>query len=137
VTLKLSNVAAIAAVAGLVTAMGASPLLRIYNGTVPTDADTALSGNTLLAELAMSATPFPAAIDGNPNAIATANAISSDTSADATGTATFFRIYKADGTTCVLQGAVGTSGQQLNLNSTSIVANETVSVSSLTLTMPE
>ena len=136
-TLKLSNAVAIVACNAIAAAMGASPLLRIYSGTPPADADAALAGNTLLAELPMSATPFGNAVDGNPNAIATANAISSDTAADATGTATFFRIFKADGTTVVLQGAVGTSGSQLNLNSTSIVADEVVSISSLSMTMPE
>jgi hypothetical protein len=112
------------------TYMGASPLLRIYSGTVPTTADTALSGNTLLAELTFSATPFPAASSG----AMTANAITQDSSADATGTATFFRILKSDGTTVVLQGSVGTSGADLNLVTTSIVATQPVSVSSLVIT---
>lgn len=114
----------------ITTACGTSPLLRIYSGTAPTNVRTALSGNTLLAELAMSATPFPAA--SAPTL--TANAISSDTSADATGTATFFRIYKSDGTTAVVQGTVSTSAADLNLNSTSITAGGTVAVSSLVIT---
>lgn len=113
--------------------LGASPLLRIYSGTAPADADAALSGNTLLAELAMSATPFAAAA-GTGTVTKTANAITSDASADATGTATFFRIYKSDGVTCRVQGSVGTSGADLNLNSTAITAGGTVAVSSLVIT---
>jgi hypothetical protein len=112
-----------------VTALANSGKLRIYSGTQPTDADTALSGNTLLAELVMNATAFAAASSGS----ASANAITSDSSADATGTATFFRLFKSDGTTVIMDGAVGTSGAQLNLNTTSIVTAAAVSVTSFTI----
>lgn len=112
------------------TACGSTPLLRIYDGTPPANAGTALSGNTKLAELSMSATPFPAASGGT----LTANAITTDASADATGTASFFRIYKSDGTTVIMQGTVGTSGADLNLNTVSIVAAGAVAVSSLVIT---
>lgn len=104
--------------------------LRIYSGTAPANADTALSGNTLLASPAMSATAF----GGATNGVATANSITTDSSADATGTATFFRVMESDGTTVVFQGSVGTSGAELNLSSVSIVATGTVAVSSLTYT---
>ena len=63
----------------------------------------------------------------------TLNAITSDTSADATGTATWFRIVTSGGT-FVVDGNVGTSGSDLNLNTTSIVAAATVAVSSFTIT---
>lgn len=114
----------------ITTRVGASPLLRIYDGTPPTNVRTALSGNTKLAELTMAASPFGAA--SAPTL--TAAAIASDTSADATGTASFFRIYKSDGTTAVVQGSVGTSGADLNLNSLSLVSGTTVAVSSLVIT---
>ena len=126
---SLTNAAASAA-ADAVTALANSGKLRIYSGTKPTNADTALSGNTLLAELTFGATAFGAASNG----VATANSITSDSSADATGTATFFRVFKSDGTTAVWDGTVGTSGCDLNLNSTSISSGAAVSVSSLTYT---
>lgn len=103
--------------------------LRIYSGTMPTDVNTALSGNTLLAELTFSNPAFGAASAG----VATASAITSDTSADATGTATFFRAVQGAGT-AVIQGSVGTSGSDMNLSSTSITSGGTVSVSSFTYT---
>lgn len=110
--------------------------VRIYSGTPPADADAALSGNTLLAELAMSNPAFGSAADSSPGATATASAISNDASADATGTATFFRIL--DGSNNVVaQGAVGTSGAELNLNTTSIVAGVIVSITSMTAFMAE
>lgn len=105
--------------------------LELYTGTQPATPDTALSGNTLLATLALSATAFGA----SSSATKTANAITSATAA-ATGTATFFRAYKSDATTAVIDGSVGTSGADLNLNTTSIVTGATVSVSSWTVSDP-
>ncbi len=105
--------------------------LRIYSGTQPATADTALAGNTLLAELTFAATSAPAAVAG----VLTFNAIGSDSSADATGTATFFRCFKADGTTAVMDGNVLTSTANLNLNSTAIQAGAAVSVSSFVHTV--
>jgi hypothetical protein len=113
----------------ITTRAGASAKLRIYSGTQPATGGTA---TTQLAELTCNATFAPAASGG----VLTLNAITQDSSADATGTATWFRIVKSDGTTFVLDGTVGTSGADLNLNSTSIVVGGTVSISSFTITAP-
>lgn len=110
--------------------------LIIYSGTPPSLVDTGLSGNTVLAQLAMSNPAFGAAADIAPGARATASAISDDTSADATGTATFFRILDRNNTPRI-QGSVGTSGAELNLNSVAIQSGALVQVTSLTVTMPE
>ena len=64
-----------------------------------------------------------------------ANAITQDSSADATGTAAFFRILNSAGTTTYAQGTVGTSGSDLNLNTTSIVLGGPISVTSLTISI--
>lgn len=111
----------------ITTFTGNAGLLRIYDGSRPATGGTA---TTLLAELTLGS-PFAA---GAAAGVLTANAITGDTSANATGTATWFRIVKSDGTTHVLDGSVGTSGQDLNLTSTSIVATEPVNVTSLTIT---
>lgn len=105
--------------------------LRIYSGTQPATADTALSGNTLLAELAFAATSAPAAVAG----VLTFNAIGQDSSADATGTATFYRCFEADGTSVVMDGNIATSAANLNLNSVAIQAGAAVSVSSFVHTV--
>jgi hypothetical protein len=105
-------------------------LLRIYTGTRPTDADTALSGNTLLATLTLNATSFGAASAG----VLTANAITSDSSADATGTATFARLWESDGTTPVADFSLATSGSEVTVNSTSVVSGAVVSCSAMTIT---
>lgn len=107
-------------------AIGASGLLRIYDGTRPATGGTA---TTLLAELALSATSAPAASGG----VLTFNAITSDPSANATGTATWFRITTSGGT-AVIDGSVGTSGADINFNSVSFVSGATIAVSSLTIT---
>lgn len=106
---------------------GASALLRIYDGSRPATGGTA---TTLLAELTCNAT-FAA---GASSGVLTLNAITADPSANATGTATWFRIVQSDGTTHVFDGSVSTSGSDLNLNTTSIVAGANVSITSATIT---
>jgi hypothetical protein len=105
--------------------------LRIYSGTQPATADTALSGNTLLAELRFAATSAAAASAG----VLTFSAITSDTSADATGTAAFYRALKSDGTSVVMDGSVGTSSADLVLNSTAIQSGAQVDVTSFAVTV--
>jgi hypothetical protein len=111
----------------ITTAAGGSAKLRIYNGTRPATGGTA---TTLLAELTCNATFAPAASGG----VLTLNSITADSAADATGTATWARIVKSDGTTFVLDCSVGTSGADINLNTTSIVSGAAVSVTSATIT---
>jgi hypothetical protein len=110
----------------ITTYAGNAALLRIYDGSRPATAGTA---TTLLAELTCG-TPFAAAA---VNGVLTLGAITQDSSANATGTATWFRIVKADGTTFVMDGSVGTSGSDLNLTTTSIVSGQPVSVSSFVI----
>jgi hypothetical protein len=111
----------------ITAAAGASAKLRIYNGSRPATGGTP---TTLLAELTCNATFAPAAAGG----ILTLNAISDDVAADATGTATWARIVKSDGTTFVLDCSVGTSGADINLATTSLVAGAVVSVTSAVFT---
>lgn len=111
----------------ITTRAGASALLRIYDGTRPATGGTATN---LLAELTCNATFAAAAASG----VLTLNAITADSSANATGTATWFRIVQSGGATHVLDGNVGTSGSDLNLNSTSITVGGTVSITSFTIT---
>ena len=133
--LKISTESADAMLGALSTLLN-SGKIRIYSGTEPNTANTTLSGNTLLAELTFGATAFGAPTASGADRIITANAITQDSAADATGTATFFRATNTTGTVTYYQGTVGTSGQQLNLTATNIVADGVVSVSSLSITMP-
>lgn len=128
---KLSTAVRNAMLDEITAAIGASGLLRIYDGAQPADPGTAISTQVLLAELALSATAAPAASSG----VLTFNAITQDSSANATGTASWYRVTTSGGTG-VVDGSVGTSGADLNLNTTSIVAGGPVSISSFTYTAP-
>ena len=129
-TVSLATAVRNAKLDAITTYAGNAALLRLYDGTPPASANAALSGNNLLAEL-VCGSPFAPASSGG---VLTANAIANDASANQSGTASFYRIYKADGTTVVCPGTVGTSGADLNLNTTSIVAGGPVADSSFTFT---
>jgi hypothetical protein len=109
-----------------------SGILRIYDGSQPATADTAIGAQVILAELTMNATAFGAASNG----VATANAITSDTSANNTGTAAWFRLFESDGTTVICDGTVGTGTHNLVVSTTAFVATATVAITSLTYTQP-
>jgi hypothetical protein len=113
----------------ITAAIGSNGLLRMYSGTQPADADTGLSGNTLLAELALSSTAAPSASGG----VLTLNSITPDSSADNSGTATWGSLT-ASGGTRIVDFSIGTSGADLNLNTVSIIAGAQVSVSSFAIT---
>ena len=105
--------------------------LRIYDGTQPATADTAISTQVLLAELRFNATAAPAASNG----VLTFNAITQDSNANNTGTASWFRALKSDGSTVLFDGTVGVSGSDLNIATTAIVAGAIVGVTSFVYTV--
>jgi hypothetical protein len=101
-------------------------LLRVYDGTRPATGGTA---TTLLAELTFSDPAFGASASG----VLTASSITQDSSANATGTASWFRVVDSAGN-AVMDGNCGTSGSDLNLTTLSIVSTQPVSCSSFVLT---
>jgi hypothetical protein len=106
--------------------------LVIFGSTCPSTADAADSGTTL-AVLTFGDPAFGSAVDG----VATANAITADSSANATGTAMCFRAKDSDGNV-IFQGAMTTSGGggEIILSSTSVTAGQSVAITSLTYTQP-
>lgn len=112
---------------GLITYAGTGSLIKLYTGTQPANANTALSGNTLLVTLTIAG-----AFGTDSNGTLTFSTVTNGT-AVASGTATFFRIYKSDGTTVVMDGSVGTSSADLVLNTTTVATNDTVAISSGTI----
>lgn len=100
--------------------------LRVYDGTRPATGGTA---TTLLAELTFS-DPSAAAASGG---VLTFNAITADSSANASGTATWCRIVDSTGG-FVADGSVGTAGADYNLNTTTITAGVQVSCTSAAIT---
>lgn len=85
---------------------------------------------TVLATISLANPAAPAA----SGAVLTFTMPKSDTSADATGTAAAARIRTGGGTDIVTGLTVGTSGSDINLDSTSITAGQTVTINSATIT---
>lgn len=116
------------------TQIGASAVLKIYDLTAGAPADCAAAITaTVLATISLPADWMNAAAAGAKTLLGSW----SDSSADAGGTADFFRLFASDGTTCGAQGtitstAVGT-GDMLLDNPVIVIAQQ-VSVSTFTLT---
>jgi len=104
----------------------ATATLIIYDGTPPANANTGLSGNTVLVTHTL--TGWAASVAG----VIVANAIATETIA-ATGTASFARLALATET---MQITVGTGAQELVVSSTSYVSGEDSTINSLQITQP-
>jgi hypothetical protein len=111
------------------TAIGASAVLKIRTGAAPANCAAADSG-TVLATLNLPADWMAAASGGSKAMQGTWQ----DNSADAPGTAAHFRIYASDGVTCHLQGTVGVSGADLNVDNTVFAAGQQFTITSFSWT---
>lgn len=133
--MKLSTQAATTMLNALAASLN-SGFIRVYSGAEPTTANTGLDvPNNLLAELTFGNPAFGTPAPSGGDMVITANPIAQDTGANADGTALFFRATTSGGVV-VYQGTVGTTGQQLNLTSTNIVADGVVSVTALSIALP-
>jgi hypothetical protein len=113
------------------TAVGASPYLEVYSGAMPANCAAVATG-TLLAKIPLPATYFSAASAG---AMAMTGSWS-ESSADGSGTAGYFRIYDSALANCHFQGTVTASGGggDMIINNTTIAAGQQISVTTFTLT---
>jgi hypothetical protein len=125
--LKYSNGTRHAQNEGLITYAGSGAIINIYQGTAPANANTAITTQTLLVSCVL-AGAFGTDTDGT----LTLGTVNNGT-AVATGTAGFFRIFKSDGTTVVMDGSVGTTGADMNLDTTTINITQTVNISGGTI----
>lgn len=105
--------------------------IQIRTGSQPTAPDDPASG-TLLGTLTFSTLAFATGSIG----VATAHAIASDTSADASGTAAHARLLSSGGAiradcTC------GQGSGDINFDNNVIVAGGTIAITSATLTAPQ
>lgn len=135
---KLSNAARSAAANAIVALIdaGTAGKLRIYGNTQAAGPDTT-TAEVLLAEFTLDAT---ASFGAASNGVATLDATPALTATGAAaGTATWFRIVDSSagaGAAGLVDGAVGTSGAELNLNTTTVSSGLSMSITSGTLTMP-
>lgn len=109
-----------------------SGTIEVRTGAQPTNVGDADSG-TLLGTLTFSATAFGAAATG----VATANSITSDSDADASGDAGNVRI-KTSGAAIHSDAVAGEAADtpDVEFDNKSIVAGGTIAISSLTITQP-
>lgn len=123
------NVACDAIVDAIDAGAGAGTI-AIRTSTQPTNVGDADSG-TLLGTLTFSDPAFGSAATG----VATASAITSDTSADTSGTAGHFRI-KDSTPTIHSDGTCGQGSGDLSFDNSVIVAGGVIAISSMTITVP-
>ena len=110
------------------TAIGTSPVMRIYSGSAPANPAASATG-TLLAEITMPSDWMAAASAGS-------KAMSGswqDLSADASGTPGYFRIWNSAVSTCHVQGTAGTSGTDMILSAGTLTAGQSFSVTGFTI----
>jgi hypothetical protein len=120
---------------------GGTGRINIYTGSQPANAATAASG-TLLGTLTLASDSADAGASAGECEF---NTVTSDTSADASGTAGWGRIYltgdtapgsTADSDDRRLDFSVGTSGADVNFDTVTFVAGGTIAISSLSITLP-
>lgn len=103
------------------TITSTTAILRILSGSMPANCAAAETG-TKLAEI--NPLPDPYLTTSADGTIAKSGTWS-DASADASGTAGYWRLYKADGTTCTMQGDISTTAAgtgSMTLADTNIVS---------------
>ena len=112
------------------TAIGTSPILYIFDGTLPSDCASADNG-TVLATVNLPSDWMAAASSGSKAKAGTWQ----DSAADATGTASYFRIKDSTGTTCHIQGSVTItgSGGVMTVDNPSFGVGQVFTVTSFTI----
>jgi hypothetical protein len=104
----------------------------IYTGSQPASPETTATG-TLLATIPFANPAFASADATGLSGLAGGTAISATIAA--TGTAGWFRVVDRDSHP-IFDGAISTSGSDMNFDSTSFVSGGTVTISSMTYQTP-
>lgn len=125
-TLNYSDATRHAQNEGLIAYAGAGALFNLYSGAQPANANTAITTQTLLVSM-----PISGVFGTDTNGTLTLGNVT-ETNAVATGTANFFRIFKADNSV-IMDGSVGLSAADLILNSVDIFTGQSVDITSGTI----
>jgi hypothetical protein len=125
-TLYYSNATRHAQNEGLITYVATNSQFNLYSGTQPANANTAITTQVLLVSM-----PIAGVFGTDTNGTLTLGAVT-QTNAAASGTASFFRIFKSDNSV-VMDGSVGLSGADLILNSVDIAAGQSVDITAGTI----
>lgn len=123
--------AVLAPIVAAIDAGSGAGTCKIYTGTIPADASTAVTTQTLLGTLTFS-DPCGSVASNT----LTMSAITQDSSADASGTAAWARIADSDGNTVMDINVTTTGGGgALTLNTTNIVAGGPILITSFVITV--
>jgi hypothetical protein len=127
------RVAAATALRDAIDAGSGAGTVKFYTGTQPADPSVAITSQVLLGTLTFS-DPC-GTVDGD--GLLTFSGITSDSSADATGTATWAR-FNTSAPAAVLDCDVSATGGggALQINTTSIVAGGPISITSMSYRLP-
>lgn len=130
-TIQLSTAVRNARLDQIQTTIGTSAVVKIRTGSQPAncgaaDSGTVLVSYTLASSWANSAAGGSKSFSGTPIA----------STAIATGTAGFYRLYASDGVTCHAQGSITVTGGggDMTVDNTSINNNQTVNITGWTIT---
>lgn len=108
-----------------------SGTIKIYTGTQPANANTAIGSQTLLCTFTLSNPAF-----GNASAgVATLNGVTLLATAATGGTAAWFRAQDGSGNV-IFDGSCGTSSADIILNTTSFVSGSQIQLISGSVTVP-
>lgn len=126
-TIQFSIAVANAYLDQIETTIGTAPILKILTGSMPANCAAAETG-TVLAQCTLPSDWLGAAASG----IKSKSGTWEDTSANATGTAGYYRIYDSSGTTCHQQGTVTATGGggDMTVDSTAFTATQPFTVNS-------
>jgi len=104
--------------------------IELYTGTQPAGPASAVTDQTLLGTAVLSADPSAT----NSGGLITFNAITQDDAADASGTASWMRLYKGDGS-AFADADVGNlaSDATAKMNTTTVVAGGPIKVNAFTI----
>lgn len=113
------------------TAIGVSPIMKIFTGAQPADCAQASSG-TVLATLSLPSDWMAAAANGQKAKLGTWQ----DASCDASGTAGHYRIFDSTGTVCHEQGSVTATGGggDMQVDNVNFAAGQSFTITAYTKT---
>lgn len=107
------------------TTVGTGPVLQLRTGAAPANCAAARTG-TIIARLVL-----PSDWQAAPSGGAAAKSGTwEDLSADNSGTPAHFSLMDSGETTCHMQGTVGQGTGELQLNNTTVVAGQTITITS-------
>ena len=132
-TIQLATSTRNAMLDAIETDAGTSAILKIRTGAQPANCAAADSGSVLAT--ANLPSDWMAAASGGTKAM---SGTWQDASADGSGTAAHYRLYKSDGSTCQMQGTVTATGGggDMTVDNTSFASGQPFNITSFTLTAP-